>query len=152
MLLQSLFLQKNALMSLPNSIGLLGNLETFNISGNQLTSLPITIQDCTELKYLDVSNNQLSHVRNLENCQTLQKLNVEWNPLLEHPSYIVPLLRNLKEFKVNSSPTGCQQGQNRRALSMDSPSIHKTIIYMTPADGPHNAKVDAGEEQLQKST
>ena len=109
MLLQTLFLQKNGLISLPNSIGLLRNLETFNISGNQLTSLPITFQDCTKLRYLDASNNQLSHVHSLEHCQNIERLNLECNPLLEHPSYLVPLLQNLREFKMNSSPTGSQQ-------------------------------------------
>ena len=74
---KSLFLQRNALTVLPNSIGLLENIETLNISGNQLTSLPDTLRDCTELKYLDVSDNQLSHVRSLEHCQKLEKLNLE---------------------------------------------------------------------------
>lgn len=141
---KSLFLQRNALTVLPNSIGLLENIETLNISGNQLTSLPDTLRDCTELKYLDVSDNQLSHVRSLEHCQKLEKLNLEWNPLLEHPSYLVPLLRNLKEFIVDSSPIGSQQGQKRSARSMDSQSIPKTTIYMTPADCSHHANAEAG--------
>ena len=35
---------------------------------------------------------------------------------------------------------------------MDSPSMHETTIYMTPADHSHHAKVEAGENHLQKST
>ena len=58
-ILTDLFLGRNQLVSLPDSIGNLRHLRILRIEHNQLTSLSDSICNLVSLKYLDVSNNKL---------------------------------------------------------------------------------------------
>ena len=60
--LKELYCYGNKLVSLPNEMGYLYNLETLAFSENSLTSLPDSMENLTKLKLLDLRHNKLNEV------------------------------------------------------------------------------------------
>ncbi|VDD82833.1 unnamed protein product [Mesocestoides corti] len=60
--LRELFLYSNKLVSLPNEIGTLTQLESLLVQENSLTCLPDTLAECTRLRILDVRHNKLCEI------------------------------------------------------------------------------------------
>lgn len=96
--LRELWLRKNRIRSLPESIGQLDNLEVLHVSGNLLTCLPGSITRLTRLRVLGVSTNQLSdwpdHMGDME---ALEEIHAGGNRLSTLPASLgrLPHLRKL---------------------------------------------------------
>ena len=61
--LQTLSLDYNELLSIPDNIGQLGgSLRLIGLRYNKLTALPTSLGQCTKLKELNVEGNQLNHI------------------------------------------------------------------------------------------
>ncbi|KAF8634306.1 hypothetical protein AX17_004258 [Amanita inopinata Kibby_2008] len=80
--LTNLYLNHNALASLPPQIAKLRHLELLDLSGNNLTSLPPEIGMLTQLKELYIFDNHLTVLpMELGSLHQLQTLGIEGNPL-----------------------------------------------------------------------
>lgn len=80
--LATLYLNHNALSSIPPEIAKLRHLELLDLSGNNLTSLPPELGMLTQLKELYVFDNHLSTLPpELGTLHQLQTLGIEGNPL-----------------------------------------------------------------------
>jgi len=92
-----LYVSNTSKKSLPESLGLLVNLQELYCSFNQITELPESIGNLTNLAYLDVSNNRLKSLPiGLSNLSKLVYLDVSNNRLTVKPS------RFKKDVKVYS--------------------------------------------------
>ena len=72
--LQTLILENNSLIELPNEIGTLKKLKTLQVASNQLTCLPNSLSKCKKLETIDLGFNQvtsLAPLRKLTNLVTL---------------------------------------------------------------------------------
>lgn len=82
--LQALYLRRNQLSSLPETMKNLSHLETLDLSYNSFTKLPPFIGDLTSLNHLNLSHNLLGRLpRSLENISTLLSLDLRGNPCWE---------------------------------------------------------------------
>jgi Leucine-rich repeat (LRR) protein len=98
-----LYLHKNKLQSLPDSIGNLHALQELSLSYNNLQSLPESIGNLSSLQYLDLFNNNLQSLP--ESILSLTKLNtlsLRKNPLSPSTLSITPsqfsFLRSRRTF------------------------------------------------------
>lgn len=88
--LVTLYLNHNALTSVPPEIAKLRHLELLDLSGNNLTSLPPELGMLTQLKELYVFDNHLSTLPSeLGSLHQLQTLGIEGNPLDAHLKSLV---------------------------------------------------------------
>ncbi|KAF9446344.1 hypothetical protein P691DRAFT_804344 [Macrolepiota fuliginosa MF-IS2] len=88
--LVTLYLNHNALTSVPPEIAKLRHLELLDLSGNNLTSLPPELGMLTQLKELYVFDNHLSTLPpELGTLHQLQTLGIEGNPLDGHLKSLV---------------------------------------------------------------
>jgi leucine-rich repeat protein SHOC2 len=82
----TLDLSNKDLISLPESIGTLTNLNYLNLERNQLTTLPETIGNLTNLTRLDLNNNQLSTLpSSIGSLINLNYLSVLGNQIISLP-------------------------------------------------------------------
>ena len=90
--LESLNVNDNQLISLPNSIGNLSNLVTLFVGENQLTSLPESIVNLTNLTSLVLQNNQLvSLPANIGQLSSLTDIYASENQLTNLPTSFLQL-------------------------------------------------------------
>jgi hypothetical protein len=121
--LQSLELQGNQLISLPESIGSLRKLEILELEGNQLTSLPESIGNLTNLRQLFLSENQLTSLpESIGNLTNLIRLNISNNQISSLPESIGNLI-NLEELsfsdnRLTSIPDSIGNLQNLQDLDL----------------------------------
>ena len=81
--LQTLWLVNNQLSALPESIGQLANLQTLDLYINHLSALPESIGQLASLQTLDLGGNQLSELpESIEQLASLQTLYLHDNPAL----------------------------------------------------------------------
>ncbi|PFH53696.1 hypothetical protein AMATHDRAFT_45168 [Amanita thiersii Skay4041] len=86
----NLYLNHNALSSVPPEISKLRHLELLDLSGNSLTSLPPELGMLTQLKELYIFDNQLTTLpMELGSLHQLQTLGIEGNPLDAHLKALV---------------------------------------------------------------
>jgi Leucine-rich repeat (LRR) protein len=84
-----LYLDDNKLTSLPDTIGLLDNLEVLWLSDSKLKSLPDAIAKLENLKYLDVRVNKLATFpKEILELVSLEELNLYGNQLTSVPDTI----------------------------------------------------------------
>ncbi|XP_010259155.1 PREDICTED: uncharacterized protein LOC104598673 [Nelumbo nucifera] len=91
--LEYLDLSFNKLKSLPNEVTFLSALKSLKVANNKLVELPLGLSCLQRLEILDLSNNRLTSLGslNLASMHTLQKLNLQYNKLLDYcqiPSWI----------------------------------------------------------------
>ena len=85
---QRLYLNGNRLISLPESIGNLIQLQVLDLSNNQLTSLPDSIGKLYRLKTLGLNGNLLESLpKSIWNLTKLRLLNLRRNPLRSLPDW-----------------------------------------------------------------
>lgn len=102
-LLKELQLSQNALMLLPSSIGQMKSLKVLDVSQNQLESLPAFV-DLTNLEVLNVANNKLSFIpRGVGKCASLGTLNAS-NNRLEKLTFALRHLECLESLEVSKNP------------------------------------------------
>lgn len=80
--LQGVSLSGNKLQVLPESFGHLCLLQDLNLSNNKLAHLPQSFGQLQQLEDLDLSHNELSYVPNLPMLQKLLKLSLAHNQLV----------------------------------------------------------------------
>jgi CCR4-NOT transcription complex subunit 6 len=86
----NLYLNHNALSTVPPEISKLRHLEVLDLSGNNLTTLPPELGMLTQLKELYVFDNHLSTIPpELGTLHQLQTLGIEGNPMDAHIKAIV---------------------------------------------------------------
>jgi len=118
-------LEFNNLTSLPESIGLLTNLERLDLSANELTELPKSIGKLTNLKELNLTGNKLDELpESFGQLTKLEKLRLSGNYLEELPESI-GLLTNLKELNLSgnflsSLPENLENLKNLVGLYIDT--------------------------------
>ncbi|KAF9607036.1 hypothetical protein IFM89_030809 [Coptis chinensis] len=83
--LEDLDLSFNKLKSLPTEITLLDALKSLKVANNKLEELPGGLSSLRSLETLDLSNNRLTSLWpvNLVSMQTLKKLNLQYNKLID---------------------------------------------------------------------
>ena len=70
------------LTSLPESIGMLKNLQKLELSGNQLTSLPETFGQMEKLQWLSLKGNSIKKLpESFENLKSLTELNIVYTDI-----------------------------------------------------------------------
>ncbi|KAJ3585945.1 hypothetical protein NHX12_012352 [Muraenolepis orangiensis] len=85
--LQSLFLCRNKLASIPNVIGSIKSLKVLDLSANNLTVLPDEITQLPDLNTLNVSCNSLACLpEGLSRCTKLYNLNISKNNITRFPA------------------------------------------------------------------
>ncbi len=92
------------LNSLPEDIGILEELETLNLQGNVIIDLPNSFLDLTNIKRINLSENQIRYLPQGfgKNQKKLIKLNLSGNHLRSIDSNYM-FLENLKILKLNSN-------------------------------------------------
>lgn len=101
--LRSLYLYRNKLISLPESISQLTNLTWLNVGGG-LVSLPEWIAQLINLTDLGLYNNQLTSLPDsIGQLTNLDRLDVSYNKLKSIPESI-GLLTNLTQLTINRNP------------------------------------------------
>ena len=87
-----LYLENNFLSSIPDSIGKLTNLNLLDLSNNQLTTLPDSFGNLKNLNFLNLSNNQLITLPDsFGQLENLEFLFLQNNQLLTLPDSICQL-------------------------------------------------------------
>lgn len=101
---QELNLSRLALTSVPETLGLLTELRSLDISGNQLMSLPEALGQLTALQMLALDYNQLSILPgNIRQLRNLQFLDLSYNCLVELPGDI-QRLTSLRCLYLHGNP------------------------------------------------
>ncbi|MFX1518112.1 MAG: leucine-rich repeat domain-containing protein, partial [Promethearchaeota archaeon] len=118
----------NHLMSIPNTVGNLSNLETLHLQGNWLATLPDTIGNLTNLVELNLLGNPLEtlpiSIRNLPNLEFLRI----YSPISlvsdseRCPSEVVDLLEDLRQKGcwVENSLTSMEEGMTRPPIDLST--------------------------------
>ena len=102
--LQSVYLSRNQLSRLPESIGQLTQLQVLDLSENQLTQLPESIGQLTQLQALDLSENQLTKLpESLGRLALLTRLDISHNRLIDLPVSLIKL-ECFDEIKYDGNP------------------------------------------------
>ena len=100
--LKDLSLEWNQLNYIPESIGNLKSLKILKLTDNQLKELPDTIGNLESLEYLSLSINNLTMLPDtLKNLKNLEEIWITGNPLLEFPNALNDL-NKLKYIKIGS--------------------------------------------------
>ncbi|KAF1334365.1 Phosphatidylinositol-3-phosphate5-kinase, partial [Globisporangium splendens] len=101
--LRALTLPHNTLSSLPNGIGQVKRLQSFNVKDNLLMSFPAQLCELTELVVLNAKSNKLAHLPQEIGCLlALESLFLSSNKLSELPPTI-GLLVNLRQLDLQSN-------------------------------------------------
>ncbi|KAJ1480957.1 hypothetical protein T484DRAFT_1955287 [Baffinella frigidus] len=102
--IQSVFLHKNKLVSIPAEICRCQVLLDLRVSHNQLPALPPAIGKIRTLVRLDASGNRISHTPpTLSQLQNLRVLNLSENRLMELQDEDILPLTNLTELSVSNN-------------------------------------------------
>ena len=104
-----MYLHKNQLSALTESIGNLSSLTLLKVQNNQLTSLPDSIGDLSRLEMLDLTNNQLVFLPDsIGSLSSLRRLDLNNNHLTFLPKSMASLSRleiiNLTNNHLNILP------------------------------------------------
>ena len=67
--LREFYLYGNKLVTLPNEIGYLANLEKLALNENLIQTLPDSLSKLTKLRVLDLRHNKLAEVRTVSSCR-----------------------------------------------------------------------------------
>lgn len=90
--LRSLNLNKNRIVSLPETIGSIPTLETLKLEYCSLEKIPESIGNLTGLTYLSLYRNKLSSLpEQIGNCTSLQRLSLSFNELSTLPTTFAAL-------------------------------------------------------------
>jgi hypothetical protein len=99
----SLDLQDRQIVSLPESIGNLTDLETLDIRSNQLVKLPETIGNLSNLTYVWANNNLLRSLpESIGNLTNLKTLDLRTNRLIELPDRLGNLSKLANLYLANN--------------------------------------------------
>jgi hypothetical protein len=118
---KSLYLQQQKRSVLPDSIGILGNLQELSLYGMGLTSLPPSIGKLQRLKKLNAMSNRLTRLPdNIAQWKQLQELKLRNNKLTRLPSTIGGLRSlqklDLRHNHLQSLPSSFAKLTNLRKL------------------------------------
>lgn len=104
--LQRLYLQYNQISELPESIGKLSKLEWLHLQHNQISVLPEFIGKMSNLQILWLHNNQIRELpESIGNLRNLQALHLGYNQIRKLPNSICKLKRTvlyLEKFLTKS--------------------------------------------------
>lgn len=102
--LRTLNVSNNLLTSLPSSIGLLRRLEVFAAAYNKISHLPIELKNLKKLKTLDLKNNNISELyQEYKELKSLVTLDVRSNQLVSVPAEICNI-KTLQKILLNNCP------------------------------------------------
>ena len=91
---ESMNLQHNRLITLPDSVAFFTNIKILNLSGNSLTFIPDSILMLKNLTSLIAKNNRLEDEgipKNFGICKTLREVNFSGNCLTRFPDQLLEL-------------------------------------------------------------
>jgi len=111
------------LLSIPQFIFHMPNLEALNLSDNKLTTIPFDIDRLTKLEYLNIDKNKLVSIPpSIGKLKNLRKLSLVDNKLTTIPSSIGGLIHldymNLNKNELASIPSSIGKLENLRELSL----------------------------------
>jgi Leucine-rich repeat (LRR) protein len=96
--LVTLDLSWNKIRELPDSIGNIKTMKSFNVAGNKLLMLPDTLGQEQVLTFLDISNNKLTAIPNdLRKLRNLETFNLNAVNVFGKFSSVRPLLATSSE-------------------------------------------------------
>lgn len=101
--LRRLYMDKNAIISLPKSIGLLSKITFLDLSHNKLTQLPAEMAKLTMLEVLDLSYNSFSQLNAAALSPALKTLRLAHNELVDLPIELSSLTK-LKTISLSNNP------------------------------------------------
>lgn len=103
--LQTLDLSCNFLVEIPESISRLTKLQDLNVSENALVTLPATLSTLSELRVLNASHNNLSAVPGTlwVHLLKLQELNLSENAIFHLPAPPLSRLQQLRVLQISSN-------------------------------------------------
>lgn len=112
--LQSLNLSRTHITSLSDSIRLLTNLQTLNLSHTRITALPVAISQLTKLQFLNLWHTPITtlpeSIGQLTNLHTLNLLNSKITDLPESVGQLVKLqILNLGNTNISALPESLKQ-------------------------------------------
>ncbi|MBS0629013.1 MAG: leucine-rich repeat domain-containing protein [Verrucomicrobia bacterium] len=127
------------LISIPNQIWQLTNLQKLNLGENQLTSIPKEIGQLTNLQQLFLDKNQLTSIPNeIGHLTNLHNLNLNHNHLISIPNEIGHLtnlqLLELQHNQLRSVPSQIGMLDNLRGLDLENnqlTSFPPEIVMLT---------------------
>lgn len=101
--LRELFMSSNVLYDIPQSFGLLTNLQALHMSADNITSIPESFGSLINLKELDLSINDLTTLpESFGSLINLKKLDLSMNKLKTLPESFVKLTK-LKELDLSDN-------------------------------------------------
>lgn len=101
--LRTLSLANNNIQTLPDAVCDLPRLECLNLSGNQFVNLPQNAEKLTTLRELYMNRNRLKEIPNvLSSMRRLQKLSLSDNQIAHLPEFLTKL-RQLIDFDISSN-------------------------------------------------
>lgn len=149
--LQTLYLQKNQLHSVPPEIGQLLRLENLWLWGNQLCSLPTEIGQLLNLQKMNLGNNQLTSIpKELGQLESLQILDMHDNQLSSLPPEIGSL-EDLKILWIDSNQLQSIPAEIGQLINLQSLLLWGNRLLSIPEEIGHLIKLqslDLGSNQL----
>ncbi len=99
--LRGLWLDNNQISIIPESIGNLSNLHILSSAHNQITEVPRTIGNLSNLRGLNLSDNQIREVpESIGNLSNLQFLNLSNNQIREVPESVSQLMERRPDPRI----------------------------------------------------
>lgn len=133
---EKLLLDKNHLVTLPDTLGNLPRLTTLSIFGNNIQHLPKSIGELHSLQYLDIHSNNLESIPSeIWNLKFLTVLNVSSNLLLTFPKPEGAVARKIsssQNLMIESSMTNSHR--NMTGIEAVSSSLAESLLSLTLAD------------------
>lgn len=113
-----------------------------DISKRSIASLNTDIGKCTELKVMNASGNILTDLPDgLENCQSIQTLNIEKNRLTENVLKTIGKLKNLKSLRLGDNQIGSLSSDLEQCRELETLCLNGNQLKQLPSSIGENDKL-----------